>query len=1230
MGQKNKDFEEVMFKLDPFSCYIYPLIKNDEDRQFIIGGLLKKSAKHQKDWRMFLEKLLKPEQADTFFNVLKDDKRLQLMYLRSIPEVAEVFLDQPHLLDRIVFSLPAPLLTYNSKSARKKPEKRLRVIKDYCELLSKNNMHETLESRLIIRSALRSEILTGNPKEVLDILKRKKSESDCRLFATEVDLLEEDYRAWSSLKFITVEGEPLLNQNFMNTGRSFEPYLYQRMDIYNFLKHNGWNIFYPTGMGKTAVPLVATAMYWEKLAKESLPYHKRALVLGVPTARETWLEAIVGKKNLEGRVDISTRVLNKDYSFGFITCNFSNDAEEFKDLFLASNFFFVSHQNLMRKLYPRTGRKKRLVDLIMELGYDVLIQDEFELSKSPRRNSFYARNAVQLSRMKTLYDNKKYVPVSVLTANPLADKVEDVCVLWAMKDKKNSIETAKKELKSGGIEKAFYVLHNIGSFLPEKIARQEQMLLEHIIPIKPSRNVYELSKQILLERRKRDFNWITLLRYLYVNPFMLDDTVLSKFGLTRKNFDIDDMRKALALIDIFTSPSPEINPLERNEKTIIFSPYFRDGVLTRNKTIGKYYNNDYPTVYELLNDALAKHYGDSQQIISIHGKIDDNCCSSKLSAREKLFLMFEKSPVHNILFITSETGGTSRDLSIANNIILLDPAIAVYVDNQQKGRCLRPRQKKPVNVFYLIMQDPNKERSRIKHKDKKLNLEQICALPYSNYNFIITSPLPTMSLDEATLALNKTKELILRYGMTGIMSNLAENFREIFSGRKQQLAVLKPYKISSLDEDLESYNFDPNDTLQIIAEAMKPYFIALRRVNYIPRKSTQNEQLFTPPYAVAYFLRGIEKLQHIRPVTRNYVARLLFKMLEPVKKDNEKLFLKSDIDYLIKSEYLKAGYLSLDKARELLLRESCLPNNDVCITKESLDLLIQGIDRVLLPDNTVLYRSEDIKKIIEPLKTKQGAEFLRQKENLNPSGMNLPQTKTRKLKLKSDNEKSKYGYINKKILQDILGGADTMEEFMKRKIDNIPKFMENKEYHSVEDVIRHVFEKKGAEILYSDLKLILDDYSLKKESPVGVLKTEKFYNITKVAGYLRNTGYDKLSWESLENVWYMLNHEKNKINKKALGNPRKALKKILPYEKKFPDPPEKFKRGLHNVVDMLLSLKGEYVVGIKTGVTQLIEISVNKAIKYFEESDKLVPTCLYSKIHEILGSYLNISNPESS
>ncbi|MFH2028481.1 MAG: C-terminal helicase domain-containing protein, partial [Nanoarchaeota archaeon] len=745
--------------------------------------------------------------------------------------------------------------------------------------------------------------------------------------------------------------------------------------------------------------------------------------------------------------------------------------------------------------------------------------DEIESVKSPRDKKIFAKDALVLAHKSTLHNPLVQVPISVLTPNPLADKVEDICMVATLcdRDKYPTVNHARSALNEGGIQKAFYILREKGTPLAEDIGEKIPPKLKYIIPIMPSKNIYLINRYILRNRRRIP-NWLTQVRHLYSNPNLVDERLVVNV-LGEYKFQLDDMRKTLALIDILTHTSPYVNPLERGEKCVIFSPYFRDGILTHGE-------QDTPLVLELLQSAIKSRYGDSQQVVPIHGNIDDYRDIHSIGEREKLFHLLANSPKHNVGFITSEVGGVSKDLSAANNIFVYDPPIAVYVENQLEGRGWRTGQKLPVNIYTLLMQDPLYDRSRIHDLDDTVDIESCFVVPYLNARFLATSPRATMSVDEATFALVRAKDIILRYGFHGVLPD--ESLVDLLEGKKQRLMLPtreEDFTLSRREQEL----------------------IATGGISFAHR-SIEDALGNSPDH---YFITAGVPLPEDRPV------------FEP--------------------------------------QSSGIKPQETIVSAVLIDPTGQELKIIDTTSTAVLPIKHTAKK---PTKRKKAAEAPIELKHIlpEPEIIVLP-TEVRPLKESESRElvpvQPTYGQLSPRSLADmsrqqiydavtaVFGGARTPEEFLRRRILDLDKFMQGlPKYEDINALARHIYKQRGGNILSDDLQNIvykaMDRLNIKRSNT----EIRRLYNAAKVASYYKQMGYHDITWAALERV-YRSTPKAIKIN--AFSRACMDWGEDSSNLRKLPDPPEMFAEGQHPVHEMLLTLAAPYIDVIHTHTVKIIE-----------------------------------------
>jgi SNF2 family DNA or RNA helicase/ubiquinone/menaquinone biosynthesis C-methylase UbiE len=133
--------------------------------------------------------------------------------------------------------------------------------------------------------------------------------------------------------------------------------------------------------------------------------------------------------------------------------------------------------------------------------------------------------------------------------------------------------------------------------------------------------------------------------------------------------------------------------IAKNEKVVIYSPLFREGVL-------KVLENKY------------KHYG----ALRMDG--------TNKAKREDIRKLFQKNPENKIL-IATDVAGEGITLTAANNLICLDDPYSFGEKRQMVGRLWRPGQSKPVYVYSIIVKDSIDEGIQTFLKQKKIAIDYV-------------------------------------------------------------------------------------------------------------------------------------------------------------------------------------------------------------------------------------------------------------------------------------------------------------------------------------------------------------------------------------------------------------------------------------------------------------------------------------------------------------------------
>ncbi len=515
--------------------------------------------------------------------------------------------------------------------------------------------------------------------KTLEELAKNETEENIR---EAYSVLRDTYRNYLNLNLINV------NKNFVDpeTGeKNVLPSLHQKIGIYHLIKEGRFGIWDGGGTGKTAIAILAQPLIEQELKKQGRDF-KKAIVVCPNLAKKAWRKGLLGNER--------ERYLEEEQNAIVI------DADKKDDKFLESldekKWIVANYEQLTTNV---NGGEKLFIDSLVEKGVDYVIFDESHNIKTLRENTLKGRPSHSAAARVLALNSEYFTPMS---ATPISNGLIDFAVQYHLLNP-STLPNPEKFLElTQNSPRVLYTFFNERS-----VRRTAEDINENL---DWSEKEHEL---ILDEIQRKIYNhiiefrvkyWLPQARKALVDPRLVDPGILKKAGVLGQ-VSWRNSAKYRKLEQLITSLE---GPVARNEKFVVFSTMFREGVTEkghqglresyeRMNLMSEYEKLELNKTLEvILKEALENNFKKKFEIGVIDGTID-------VQEREKVVDGLNDGLAG--IICTTETGGESLDFTSANWLYFLDEDYVPDTEEQALWRVLRKGQKKKVYVNHLRAKD---------------------------------------------------------------------------------------------------------------------------------------------------------------------------------------------------------------------------------------------------------------------------------------------------------------------------------------------------------------------------------------------------------------------------------------------------------------------------------------------------------------------------------------------
>jgi len=515
--------------------------------------------------------------------------------------------------------------------------------------------------------------------KTLEMLTSNETDENIREAYT---VLRDNYRNYLNLALIGV------NQNFIDpeTGeKNVLPSLHQKIGIYHLLKDSRFGIWDGGGTGKTAIAILAQPLIEAELKKQGRDF-KKVIVVCPNLAKKAWRKGLLGNER--------ERYLAEQQNAIVI------DADKKDDKFLESldekKWIVANYEQLTTNV---NGGEKLFIDSLVEKGVDYVIFDESHNIKTLRENTLKGRPSHSAAARVLSLNSEYFAPMS---ATPISNGLIDFAVQYHLLNPR-ALPDPEKFLEL--IQNSPRILY---TFFNEKSVRRTAEDInenldwsekEHELTLDPiQRKIYNHIIEFRAEY------WLPQARKSLVDPRLVDPRILKRAGVLGQ-VSWRNSAKYRKLEQLITSPE---GPVARNEKFVVFSTMFREGVTEKgHQGLRESYKkmnlmNEYKkleldkTLDVILKEALENNFKKKFEIGVLDGTIN-------VQEREKVVDGLNNGLAG--IICTTETGGESMDFTSANWVYFLDEDYVPDTEEQALWRVLRKGQKKKVYVNHLRARD---------------------------------------------------------------------------------------------------------------------------------------------------------------------------------------------------------------------------------------------------------------------------------------------------------------------------------------------------------------------------------------------------------------------------------------------------------------------------------------------------------------------------------------------
>lgn len=523
---------------------------------------------------------------------------------------------------------------------------------------------------------------------------------------------------------------PHVNPDFRHpkTGeRGVLPSVHQRIGIHRILNERSFGIFDDAGTGKTAQAALAFDLIQDNLEASGEEAYGRAVVVCPNESKDdVWRKALAG--------DESKRVFVEPVQDGdLVIVNGKRDLRRIEK----AKWIVLNYERLPTRI-EHQGREISVAEYLIDIGFDYLVLDEVHEVKKKTLQTRGGSRGPQLThsaaaRMLTNYIHQQDRYLTLLTATPIYDSMEDYAVLYHMLDPERLPDPTQ-----------FSKLHqknprSLGTLIRQRTVRRHADEINDfaIREVDNGRNgswrdewdMNETQQRVvdyILTRRRR--NWLGEVRKALTDVRLVDPETLRELGIT--HVSMEDSAKYRRLIDILMSDEVAINgeslsgPITNGEKSVVFSSMFKKGVTRVHRQLeGRYREAGMSTeglddtLADLIQRELRGRFDEEYRVLILDGDV-------KKTEREAILREFRENPLAAVLLCTTDTGGQSIDLSCASYAFHLEDDFSPAVTYQANMRLPRASQEHDVKIFYLRLPD-TVEDDIADHVDRKALIQQI-------------------------------------------------------------------------------------------------------------------------------------------------------------------------------------------------------------------------------------------------------------------------------------------------------------------------------------------------------------------------------------------------------------------------------------------------------------------------------------------------------------------------
>jgi hypothetical protein len=507
--------------------------------------------------------------------------------------------------------------------------------------------------------------------------------------------LADKYRKYLEFK---VEG---VNPNFIDPGtgqRGVLPSLHQKIGIYHLVKEGRFGIWDGGGTGKTAIAVLAQPLIKRRLEQEGKEF-RRALVLGPNLSKKAWRKGLVGKDH--------ERYLEEPQSAIIIDGDRKDD--DFLEEVKGAEWVVMNYEQQTTLI---NGSGRLFIDKLIEMGVDYSVFDESHNIKALRDSTLKGKPTHSAAARMLALHSDFFVPMS---ATPISNGLLDFAVQYHLLNPK-ALPDPNRFMEL--IQHSPRVLY---TFFHESSVRRTSEDInedldwaekEHLVNLDPvQRTIYEH----IVEFRPR--SWLQQARKALLDPRLVDPEILQRAEMLGQ-VSLANSAKYRKLEELITGPQ---GPIEREEKFVVFSTMFREGVTEKGHAgLERRYNGmglskDYGaldlhrTIAEVLVDSIREKYGKEVEIGIIDG-------TKKVEEREQVVDQLRDGLAG--IICTTETGGESLDFTPANWAYFLDEDYVPDTEQQALWRELRKGQRRKVYINHIRAADTLDEDNR-DYVDKK-------------------------------------------------------------------------------------------------------------------------------------------------------------------------------------------------------------------------------------------------------------------------------------------------------------------------------------------------------------------------------------------------------------------------------------------------------------------------------------------------------------------------------